>query len=67
MYFTTIFINMGRKKVYRTQQELDEITKNILRETYNKHGYTALKTNAKTIFGLGATVVHRLSKEFRKI
>ena len=58
---------MGRKKVYRTQQELDEITKNILRETYNKHGYTALKTNAKTIFGLGATVVHRLSKEFRKI
>ncbi len=48
-------------------KSINDITKNILMETYKEHGYGALKSTAKTMFNLGSTVVHRLSKEFRNL
>ena len=48
-------------------KSVNSITKSVLLETYKKHGYGALKSKAKETFHLGATVVHRLSKEFRLI
>ena len=48
-------------------KSVDNVTKGILLKTYQAYGYGALKSKAKETFHIGATVVHRLSKEFRLI